>query len=293
MKKVKALSLFLILVLGFNFTDTVAVSYGFDPITIYTQDCNIDEEQVVFFDILVQVDDSILLASMNEMYLTVYQDGDNYDYHDSEEYTSYLAYYPEAEFVSINCYFTAYTFLDSDISEYKLIAFDIDGNTLTISELFNIDDIGYQDSKETVKYYEYDYDNNLFNIIEDEVEESGFGQTIDFVGSFILGIAIYFVMAFVGILPFMINSKKHHKEAYIETMLAGNALIFLALLFLFNLEQNGLLVFGIISLIYILSMLIVFKILNKKYNPTYKLFDITYILLAYGCLVVLTILILK
>lgn len=293
MKILRRISIFLLLICGMSVGSIQADSLGFDPITIYTETCNVDEEQSVFFDILIMVESNRLLSVMNETYLNEYPNGEGYEYHNIEGYDSYLAYYPDAEFASINCYMSAYTFLESGIAEYKLVAFDANGDIITVSDTFNIEDVGYDTSINVVKYYEYDYTNHTFQIIQDDVEVSGFGQTIDFVGSFIVSLLIYFVLAFVGIIPFMVNSKKLHKEEYIQTLLTGNALIFMGLLFLLNLPSNGLLVFGIIILSYIIAMAFVFIKLNKRYNPTYKLNDLFYILLGYALLVGLTILVLS
>lgn len=280
-RKLQIVSILLVLLLGLNVTATNADSLGYDPITIYTEDCDVNEEQTTFFDILIQVDENRLLSVMNDFYIAEYSNGENFAYHDIEGYDSYLAFYPGAEFASVSCYMSAYTFLDSDITEYKLVAFDSLGDVVELSETFGIDDVGYQESLDVVKYYEYDYDNQTFSIVESEVDPSVFGQTIDFVGGFILSLIGYFIMAFIGILPFMIYSKKLHKEEYIETLLVGNTLVFLGFLLLLGLNTNGLLVFGLILLVYVSVMIYMFNKLNKKFNPAYKLNDLLYILLGY------------
>lgn len=290
-RKLQIISVLLVLMFGLNFTSINADSLGYDPITIFTEDCNVDSEQTIFFDILIQVDENRLLSVMNETYLSEYPNGENFTYHDIEGYDSYLAYFPGAEFASISCYMSAYTFLDSDIEEYKLVAFDDLGDVIVISETYNIKDVGYQEGLDIVKYYEFDYSDQTFSIVESEVEPSVFGQTIDFVGSFIVSLVVYFMMAFIGILPFMIYSKKLHKEEYIETLMVGNTLVFMGLLFLFNLATKGFLVFGIIFIVYVLGMIYFFNKLNKKYNPVYKLYDLFYILFGYIALSGLIILI--
>lgn len=250
----------------------------YQPITILTENCEVDTDQTVFFDVMILSDTLDIKADVNEMYLSEYPNGTAYEYHNIEGYTSYLAFYPEAEFVSVNCYINVYSIKETSIDSYRLVAFDETGELLHVSDVFNINDVGYDATMETVRYYQYDATHHVFEIIEEPVEVTLFAKTIDFLGSIILGLFVYAALCFFGIVPFIIYSKKAHKAEYVKVMLIGNVLLFLNVVLLVNFEFFSGIAFVVLLGIYGLVVRSLFVFLNKKYNPDYSLIDLYLIL---------------
>ncbi len=283
----KKLLLLLCLLLLMSVPSVSADTLSYDPITITVDNCDVEDPQTIYFDVLIDDTEYSLQSSINDYYLDEFPLADSYPYLSRSGYQSYLAYFPEAEFFTVNCYTSIYSIDNTNIAEYRLIAFDDLGNELAVSDIYERDDVGFDPTTNTIHYYQYEPGDQTFQIVSRTTETSPFAEQLNFLGTLFVGIFLIILMAFVGILPFMVFSTKGHKNYYVIGLLASNFLFMLTLVILVSFLTNILFSLALVLLLHLLLDIAIFKFLDTRLNPTYRVLDIIYIHLAYLVLMLL------
>ncbi|MCF7925424.1 MAG: hypothetical protein K9L26_02725 [Candidatus Izimaplasma sp.] len=277
----KKLVLVLVLLTVMSVIKVNADTLSYDPITITMDNCVVDETQTVFFDVLIDDTAYSLQSSINQTYLTEYPNAATFDYLGRNGYQSYLAFYPDADFFAVNCYTNIESITDTLITEYKLIAFDELGNEIVTSDVYQIDDVGYNPTTNRTDYYQYDEATQSFSIVSYEAPTDPFTEGVNFFGTVFIGFILFMMMAFVGIIPFMVFSKKANKNYYVISMLLSNALFMLTLVLLITLLSDLLFSMALVILAHLLIDIAMFKYIDKRFNPTYRVLDVIYIHIVY------------
>jgi hypothetical protein len=233
-------AIFLILIFfTLSFSAVSADQLTYQPITITMDNCDPLDDQVIFFDVYINQNEYPRNDEINEAYKLEFPNYDTYEYLiDGDDY-SYLAYDASAEFFSVNCYTNIYSFEDENITSYKLVAYDIDGNMLHVSDTLNINEVGYDYENDLEVYYTYDPSNQSFEIATRPTDVSDILNPVNLLGYILLGGFLYAFLAMVGIVPYMIGTYKTDKQYYVYLLLITNFIFVISLMTILMLETNA------------------------------------------------------
>lgn len=233
-------------------------------------------------------------SSLNNDFTSVFPNYLDFDYLSEDEWISYCAFVEDA-----NCHFNTegnfFEFATSKdeykrLDDIKFIHVDSSGNTIAISEIYNVPDPLFFQDFSNLNYY--DLETNEF--------ESDMSLEFDDIMMFVFGIVLFFAVIFAVVRTFAAYLTKLHFKmklillfyyivVYVLLFIVGFMLLS-EVSYLQNLIDGFFGIFVYLSVLGLIESLISYFILFRK--ETYKRY-IKYVLISYGSMFIAFILFLQ